>query len=507
LYPFPLSWPLEDNLSIEARGPFTPFETKGAFTCYWLWHHNNWYPVAFEHRQWHYVHVTSLRTHNQWLAYGSAHGTPGVPTRERLQELYEAGLLYDEPTPPTTEQNTLALEADALATALSPIASLQGSLPLTAQPTVPVILQQTIASTTINPQNPTVTAPTMSASATGTGSGTRAPTGGNPPPASGALRGTTPAIFNGNQTDSKTFLSQFRRFKMLNKDNDIMKTPFYCVLTALSYIRGENVNNWVESQDLGLETKTTRATNPLRYDDEALWTEFVTNFKTTWSDTAAKETADNQLQKLRMKDREIDTYIATFERLIKAAGWDDASGGTIRQFKHGLTQEVYKHILYCETMPTTMVEWKESAKKEVIRLHAIDNAHFNNWHANFNPYPTTQPQRPKPQNSGVVPMDVDTTTIQKPHFVKLTDDERTKLAAEGRCFRCRTQGHLARDCPKGRTPTIRTTDDTPETPDTPVQQPVPTKTQQITAIIASMDEDERGTYLDSCDMDFANAEL
>jgi hypothetical protein len=338
--------------------------------------------------------------------------------------------LYDEPTPPTTEQSTLALEADALATALTPIASLQGSLPLIIQPTVPVILQ-TIASTMVNPQNPTITVPTMSTSATGTGSGTRAPAGGNPPPTSGALRGTALAIFNGNRAESKTFLSQFRRFKMLNKDNNVMKTPFYRVLTALSYIRGENVNDWVESQDLGLETKTTRAANPLCYDNEALWTEFVTDFETTWSDTAAKETADNQLQKLKMKDREIDTYIATFECLIKAAGWDDASGGTIRQFKHGLTQEVYKCILYRKTMPTTMVEWKESARKEVIHLHAIDNARFNNRHTNFNPYPTTQPQRPKPQNSGVVPMDVDTTTIQKPCFVKLTDDERTKLAAEG----------------------------------------------------------------------------
>jgi hypothetical protein len=419
---------------LEDRSP--PLKPKEPSLCYWLWHLNDWYPVAFEHRQWHYVHVSALRTHNQWLAYGSAHSTPGVPSRERLQELYKAGLLYDEPTPPTTEQNSLALEADALATALTPIASLQGSLPLTIQPTVPVILQQTIASTTVNPQNPTITIPTMSASATGTGSGTRAPVGGNPPPTSGALRGTAPAIFNGNRADSKTFLSQFRCFKMLNKDNDIMKTLFYRVLTALSYIRGENVDDWVASQDLGLETKTTRTTNPLRYDDKVLWMEFVTDFETTWSDTAAKETANNQLQKLRMKDREIDTYIATFERLIKAAGWDNTSGGTIRQFKHGLTQEVYKRILYRETMPTTMIEWKESARKEVIRLHAIDNAHFSDRCTNFNPYPTTQPQHPKPPNSGVVPMDVDTTTAQKPHFAKLTDDEHTKLAAEGQCFRC-----------------------------------------------------------------------
>jgi hypothetical protein len=492
----------------EARGPFTPFETKGAYTCYWLWHLNDWYPVAFEHRQWHYIHVSALRTHNQWLAYGSAHSTPGVPTRERLQELYETGLLYNEPIPPTTEQNTLALGADTLTTALTPITSLHGSLPLTTQPAIPTILQQTITSTTVNPQNPTVTTPTMSTSATGTGSGTRAPGGGNPPPTSGALRGTAPAIFNGNRADSKTFLSQFRRFKMLNKDNDIMKTPFYRVLTALSYIRGENVNDWVKSQDLNLEAKTTRTTNPLCYNNEVLWTEFVTDFETTWSDTATKETADNQLQKLRMKDREIDTYIATFKCLIKAAGWDDASGGTICQFKHGLTQEVYKCILYCETMPTTMVEWKESARKEIIHLHTIDNAHFSDQCTNFNPYPTTQPQRPKPQNNGVVPMDVDTTAIQKPRFVKLMDDEHTKLAAEGRCFHCWTQGHLVRDCLKGRTPTVRAADSAPKTPDAPTQQqPAPTKTQQIAAIIVSMDEEERGTYLDSCDMDFPDAEL
>jgi hypothetical protein len=88
-------------------------------------------------------------------------------------------------------------------------------------------------------------------------------------------------------------------------------------------------------------------------------------------------------------------------------------------------------------------------------------------------------------------MDVDTTTAQKPRFVKLTDDEWTKLAAEGQCFRCRTQGHLARDCPKGRIPAIRATEDAPETPDAPAQQPpTPTKTQQITTIIASMDEEE-----------------
>ena len=31
---------------------------------------------------------------------------------------------------------------------------------------------------------------------------------------------------------------------------------------------------------------------------------------------------------------------------------------------------------------------------------------------------------------------------------RLTVEERTKLMKEGRCFRCKLQGHLSRDCPR-----------------------------------------------------------
>ena len=31
---------------------------------------------------------------------------------------------------------------------------------------------------------------------------------------------------------------------------------------------------------------------------------------------------------------------------------------------------------------------------------------------------------------------------------RLSIDERAKLMKEGRCFRCKLQGHLSRDCPR-----------------------------------------------------------
>ena len=44
-------------------------------------------------------------------------------------------------------------------------------------------------------------------------------------------------------------------------------------------------------------------------------------------------------------------------------------------------------------------------------------------------------------------MEVDNATGQT-NFKKLTPEERMQLAKEGRCFCCRLQGHMARDCPK-----------------------------------------------------------
>jgi hypothetical protein len=121
-------------------------------------------------------------------------------------------------------------------------------------------------------------------------------------------------------------------------------------------------------------------------------------------------------------------------------------------------------------------------------------------------------------------MDVDSANITVP-FRKLTDEERAKYRAEGRCFCCRTQGHMARNCPKNATsqnrtnsnaresttstpaPSIATTTTTPAISTPP---PVPPKTslaQQIRALEEKMTEEERGNYLDARNMgeDFCSA--
>ena len=191
-----------------------------------------------------------------------------------------------------------------------------------------------------------------------------------------------------------------------------------------------------------------------------------------------------------------------------------------------------------------MAGWQEAAQKEVKRAREIENQGLNNFRRNqqsrdSGPFQTGQRQNNTTRsnsNSGIVPMEVDGTTIP---FQKLTDEERIQFRKEGRCFRCRQQGHMASRCPKNanrpnnsnarettttntnatttnntNAPTSNvpiaattTTTTTPTPP--PITTPKLTRAQRIRAIEEEMDEEERGAYLDAQDMgeDFCIAGL
>ena len=144
------------------------------------------------------------------------------------------------------------------------------------------------------------------------------------------LRGMAPSIFIGDRSRSNAFTSEFRRYCLLNRNNDTIANPFNRVLTALSYIKGPLVEDWVSAQDRCLE----RCLDPLHADyvpdtSETLWLEFEIAFKSAWKDSEKTQSAYEQLMRLTMKDLDVDSYIATFEQLAAAARWDVSAEGTI----------------------------------------------------------------------------------------------------------------------------------------------------------------------------------
>ena len=298
---------------------------------------------------------------------------------------------------------------------------------------------------------------------------------------------------------------------MVNRTHDSMTKAYDRVLTALTYIRGPMVNDWVNTQENNLVTRTdTTKPNHVHEDNEVLWAEFKTAFHDAWTDTSKKQNAYDQLMKLTMAGWDIDTYITTFERLALAAGWALDAEGTIVRFREGLSKGIHSKALDRDKIPRTMDEWKATACTEVARAKEKYNAGLTNTqrrnqqtcHYNTTQTPHRAPTQTNP-NPNIVPMDVDATSTT--NFKKLTPEEHTQLAKEGRCFRCRLQGHVARNCPKNtnntQTKVRETTTNKPtDKPTNSATTPKLTKAQQIHALEESMAEEERAEYLDARDM-------
>jgi hypothetical protein len=64
----------------------------------------------------------------------------------------------------------------------------------------------------------------------------------------GGLRGKAPELFDGDRTKSKAFISDIRIYFRINRKKYDIKNAYSRVLLALSFIKGPNVVNWVDTQ-------------------------------------------------------------------------------------------------------------------------------------------------------------------------------------------------------------------------------------------------------------------
>ena len=153
---------------------------------------------------------------------------------------------------------------------------------------------------------------------------------------------------------------------------------------------------------------------------------------------------------LEMKGWDIDTYIATFDRLVARAGWAASDKGIMEKFRNGLARWLALDIMHkYQDIPATLDEWKTATKKEILRRAQI-KAKMPSKNSGTPYFGKPFPKFKQMQNNVAtgssqpryVPMDVDVAWLGGP----LTPEERKRLMDENRCFYCRDKGHRANRC-------------------------------------------------------------
>ena len=253
-------------------------------------------------------------------------------------------------------------------------------------------------------------------------------------------------IFDGDRAKAKKFQMEFGLAQMTNPNHQNMRVLMQWVALALSYIKGEDVNEWCHGYaNILAEEVYTYGTDS---NNERLWDDFVLAFVCHFWDTGEEKRAWAQLLIIKMKDDNLDGYIAKFEPLLQKAGRDRHEAANVDIFKQGLKTWLFQMIMRRRPLLLTLDEWQWTAWDK-FSANAIMKATlgggqakggfsaWQNYYATL--HNTPKPSRRKPRNP-------DTIYIDAMHTSKLLKEEWDKLREECKCFNCKRKGHLARDC-------------------------------------------------------------
>jgi len=320
---------------------------------------------------------------------------------------------------------------------------------------------------------------------------------------------------------------------LMNRKADIAKDPISKCIYFMSLLDGEKVNGWVDMAFNWLEeieadpSLIDRFSNP--------WKMMEEKFKVSFTDYAERERAQDQLGKLRMTSDNLDEYLAAFETLGSRAELNPDDPSNLRTFAQGLPRQLADACLAMEN-PDTYRQWRAAAQRQQViylkkkALHSEYGTRNSTRNASQNPQQKQnsgwvwrrpggnanpnnqnwrgQGNRAQPPCPCLPPRNddaMDLSVIRK----ATTDKEKEEYRRTGRCFQCRKQGHLARDCPSkpARARTVQI-EDSQSTTSSNNSSFAPTPS--LAARVARLTEEDRGAFMDEMrslgeDMDFLGA--
>ncbi len=245
-----------------------------------------------------------------------------------------------------------------------------------------------------------------------------------------------PTPFTGNRNKVELFMGEFKCYWKLNKNKAEMKEPYSQVLMALTYFKGERVQDWIDAQSELLEIRAAKFGG----DHDYIWNEFRTSFESAFISTTRSQDTYTKLKNLKMKENNLDKYIAMYSNLVTQTGWDIKGEAAVESFRNGLYDGLYRAILGRYDLLTTLNEWHMVARIEhrkwALKLASGLLGGKKKW--------TLFPEKGKKTRE----YNPDTMDVDYMKLAPLSKQERERLIKEGRCFCCQEKGHQSRNCPK-----------------------------------------------------------
>ena len=216
----------------------------------------------------------------------------------------------------------------------------------------------------------------------------------------------------------------------------------------LTFIKGPNIQEWTGMQVGWLGSRLLAGAGRNK---EHLYNEVMDSFNTAFTDTMSLQKAKAEFHTIRMERGELDTYIAKFERLARLTGYSLQDQMVLDRFGSGLNAGLYTAIIN-NTNPHTWTDWTRAAQKFQQKYLLIRSAlGMKTGSPDSKPHKklrTPEQWKTAWNNKGTNNPNAMDTTPGRTRARRIDADEQAELMKTGKCFICKKQGHLSRDCPQ-----------------------------------------------------------
>ena len=153
-------------------------------------------------------------------------------------------------------------------------------------------------------------------------------------------------------------MNKFNLYRLANMEAVQMRVPMKRAALLLSFIKGPNVDDWVQQRTNEILDRFNQTGDQL---DEIYWTHVGQQFMDTFWDTASRERAETKLRSLSWIPGDVDTFIAQFRSLAEQAQYALDDRPTITLFASKLPFKMMQHI-FLIVKPVNFNGWADVAR-------------------------------------------------------------------------------------------------------------------------------------------------